>query len=90
MSKPQDQYGTSNLNDLIKYRTQQEGEDIAGKKQELHQANAKVASVEKKLTEDYRRELEERIKLKKEEIEAHGKTQPGGKAEPRNGNGNAV
>lgn len=65
--KPQDQHGKSNLDDLIKYRTQQAEEDIAGKQQELRQANAKVVTVEKKLTEDYRKELEEKIRLKKEE-----------------------
>lgn len=74
--KPQDQFGKANLNDLIKYRTQQAEEDIAQKKQELYQANAKVVSVEKKLTEDYRKELEEKIKLKKEDLEAHATAPP--------------
>ena len=41
---------------------------IAQKKQVLHQANEKIVSVEKKLTEDYRKELEEKIKLKKEDL----------------------
>lgn len=79
---PQDQYGKSNLDDLIKYRTQQAEEDIAGKKQELRQANAKVIAVERKLTEDYRKELEERIRLKNEDIKAHGKTRPEEKPNP--------
>ncbi len=83
--KPQDQHGKSNLDDLIKYRTQQAEEDIAGKKQELRQANAKVVAVEKKLTEDYRKELEEKIRLKKEDIEAHGKTRPEEKPNPEAG-----
>ncbi len=83
--KPQDQYGKSNLDDLIKYRTQQAEEDIAGKKQELRQANAKVIAVEKKLTEEYRKELEEKIRLKKEDIEAHGKTRPEEKPNPEAG-----
>lgn len=74
--KPQDQHGKTNLDDLIKYRTQQAEEDIAQKKQELHQVNAKVVSVERKLTEDYRKELEEKIKLKKEDLEAHATARP--------------
>jgi flagellar motility protein MotE (MotC chaperone) len=74
--KPQDQHGKTNLDDLIKYRTQQAEEDIAQKKQELHQANAKVVSIEKKLTEDYRKEIEEKIKLKKEELEANATARP--------------
>ncbi len=80
--KPQDQFGKTNLDDLIKYRTQQAEEDIAQKKQELHQANAKVVSVESKLTEDYRKELEEKIKLKKEELDAHATARPEEKLNP--------
>lgn len=80
--RPQDQHGKSNLDDLIKYRTQQAEEDIAGMKQELRQANAKVVGVEKKLTEDYRNELEEKIRLKREDIEAHSKTRPEEKPNP--------
>ena len=80
--KPQDQFGKTNLDELIKYRTQQAEEDIAQKKQVLHQANEKVVSVEKKLTEDYRKELEEKIKLKKEDLEAHATARPPEKANP--------
>lgn len=80
--RPQDQHGQSNLDDLIKYRTQQVEEDIAGKKQELRQVNAKVVAVEKKLTEDYRNELKEKIRLKQEDIEAHSKTRPEEKPNP--------
>lgn len=78
----QDQHGKTSLDELIQYRSQQAQEDIARKKQELRQANATVISVEKKLTEDYRRELEEKIKLKKEDIEAHGKVKPEEKKNP--------
>ena len=78
----QNRYGTTNLDDLIKYLTQQEEEDIAQKKQELHQTNEKIVSIEKKLTEDYRKELEEKIKLKKEELEAHASVRPAEKQNP--------
>jgi ABC-type lipoprotein export system ATPase subunit len=74
--KKQDQHGKTNLNDLINYFTQQAKEDIAQKKQELHQANAAIVSVERKLTEDYRKELAEKIKLKKEDLGAHAKARP--------------
>lgn len=80
--EPQDQHGKTSLDELIQYRTQQAQEDIARKKQELRQANATVISVEKKLTEDYRKELEEKIKLKKEDIEAHVKVKPEEKNNP--------
>lgn len=85
--KPQDQYGKKNLDDLIQYRTQQAQEDIAQKKQELHQANAHVVAIEKKLTEDYRKELEEKIRLKNEDLEAHGKAKPEEKQNPEAGAG---
>lgn len=77
-----DRHGKSNLHELIDYRTQQAEEDIARKKQELHQANAKVVAVEKKLTEGYHKELEEKIRLQKEDIEAHKKARPQEKPNP--------
>ena len=80
--RPQDQHGRNNLDDLIKYRTQQAQEDIAQRKQELRQANANVISIEKKLTEDYRKELEEKIKIKKEDLDAHAKAHPEDKPKP--------
>ncbi len=80
--KPQDQHGKENLDDLIQYRTQQAREDIAQKKQELRRANANVVAVEKKLTEDYRKELEEKIRLKNEDLEAHAKAKPEEKQNP--------
>lgn len=83
--KPQDRHGKSNLEDLMMYLTQQAKKDIAAIKQELHQANAKVISVEKKLTEDYRNELVAKIRLKKEDIEAHRKTIPEKKKNPEVG-----
>jgi len=83
--KPQDRHGKTNLDDLIKYRTQQAEEDIVGKKQELRQTNTEVVAVEKKLTEDYRKELEEKIRLKREDIEAHGKARPEKKPNPEAG-----
>lgn len=87
--KPQDRHGKSSLDELIQYRTQQAQDDIARKKQELYQANSAVVSVEKKLTEDYRKELEEKIKLKKEDIEAHAKSKPEEKQSPEAGSGTA-
>jgi ABC-type lipoprotein export system ATPase subunit len=88
--KPQDQHGKTNLDDLIKYRTQQAEEDIAKKKQELHQANAAVGSVEKKLTEDYRKEVEEKIRLKSEDLEAHAKGRPPERENPDASTGTAA
>ncbi len=88
--KPRDRYSKTNLDDLIQYRTQQAQEDIERKMLELHQANAIVVSVEKKLTEDYRKKLEEKIKLKKEDIEAHAKAKPEEKQKPEDGSGTST
>jgi len=74
--KPQDRHGKSNLDELIHYRTQQAQGDINRKKIELHNINDTIVAIEKKLTEDYRKELEEKVRLKKEDIEAHAKAKP--------------
>jgi energy-coupling factor transporter ATP-binding protein EcfA2 len=87
--KPQDQHGKTNLDDLIKYRTQQAEEDIAQKKQELRQANATVVSFEMKLTEDYRKELEEKIRQKNEDLKAHAKIRPEERQNPEANAGTA-
>jgi ABC-type lipoprotein export system ATPase subunit len=87
--KQQDHYGKTNLDDLIKYRTQQAEEDIAQRKQDLRQANTAVVTVEKKLTEDYRKELEQKIKLKNEDLEAHTTARPEDKPNPEAADGTA-
>lgn len=80
--KPQDRHGKTSLEELIQYLTQQALADIARKKLELNQANVTVVSIEKKLTEDFRKELEEKIRLKREDLEAHIKAKPAGKQNP--------
>src|SRR5262249_24855153 len=74
---------------LIKYLTQQAEEDIGRKKQELRDANIQVIVVERKLTEDYRKELKGKIKLKKQELEAHSNTHPQEKPKPATAAGTA-
>lgn len=74
--EPPDRYGTTSLDDLVEYRTQQAEADIAQKRQDLHQANARVVSIEKRLTDEYRTALEEKIRLKTEDLEAHAKARP--------------
>ena len=74
--KPQQLYGQSSLDGLIEYLTQQADEDIQNNKRSLHQANEKVVSIEKKLVTDYLEEIEEKIRLKKEELDAHLNAHP--------------
>lgn len=71
-----DRYDTSSLEDLLEYLTQQASEEISDAQALLHEKNEEVIEVERKLTSDYRREVEERKKIKEEEIAAHELTKP--------------
>ena len=66
-----DRFDKTNLDDLISYLAQQDEESIRAAKSLLHEANEKVVSIEKKLVPDYRREVEEKIRLKQEELKSH-------------------
>lgn len=74
--RPQDQHGKKSLDDVIRYRTQQAEIDIAQKRQLLSQANAGVATLERKLTDEYAEELREKIRRKREQLDAHAKAKP--------------
>lgn len=69
--KRADRFGKSSLDDLISYLAQQDEESIRAAKTLLHEANEEVVSIEKKLVPDYRREVEEKIRLKQEELNSH-------------------
>lgn len=77
-----ERYDFTNLEDLIKYLTSQADEDIKNSRLQLHEKNEEIVSVEKKLTADYKKEIEEKIKIKDEEIAAHKKNKPPQKSEP--------
>ena len=81
-----DRYGTSSLEDLLEYLTRQASEEISDVQVLLHEKNEEVVEVEKKLTSDYRREIEERKKIKEEEIAAHEFTKPPEIQPPREDN----
>jgi hypothetical protein len=69
--KESDKYGQNTLDDLITYLSNQTDADIELAKIALHEANLRVVSIEKKLTPDYKKELEEKLKLKQADIDAH-------------------
>ena len=81
VKEPQ-RYGQNSLDDLIAYLTRQAEEDIQNSEHDLHLANKKVVSVEKKLVEDYKREIEEKVRLKREELTAHKSDRPIKKPKP--------
>ena len=74
--KPEQRFDQSSLDGLIKYLTQQVDINLQSSKSDLHQVNERVVSIEKKLVPDYVKEIEERIRLKKEELAAHQKAVP--------------
>ncbi len=83
--KKSDRYGQSSLDDLIAYLTEQAEADINVAKEALHEANAKVLSLEKRLTPDYKKDIEDKLRLKKADIAAHQETKPEVVESPKKG-----
>lgn len=71
-----DRYGNVNLKELISYRTKQVEEDINSLKSTLQKYNEAIVSLEMKLTNNYKKEIEESLKRKQEEKDAHFKNKP--------------
>jgi ABC-type lipoprotein export system ATPase subunit len=69
-------YDQSNLDDLIKYLSNQTELDISHLKQALHEENEKVIAFERKLSENYASEIEDRIRRLEAEIAAHIEVRP--------------
>jgi DNA repair exonuclease SbcCD ATPase subunit len=74
--KESDRFGQISLDDLISYLTEQAEADIAVAKETLHEANVRVLLLEKRLTPDYKKDIEEKLRLKKADIAAHQETKP--------------
>jgi ABC-type lipoprotein export system ATPase subunit len=83
-------YGMTTLDDLITYLSNQTSADIAVAKGILHEANLKVVSIEKKLVPDYKKELEQKLKLKEADIEAHVAARPPEVPKPPEGGDEAI
>lgn len=80
--KQGDRYEQKTFDDLIEYLTGQVNEDIAVRRLELHQANEKVVSIERKLTADYREEVEGKLAIKKQDLQSHRGVVPPAKSQP--------
>lgn len=83
-------YGTTTLEDLITYLTNQTSADIIAAKGALHEANLKVVSLEKKLVPDYKKELEQKLNLKEADIAAHVTARPPAVPKPPEGGDEAA
>jgi chorismate mutase len=64
------------LDDLIAFRTEEAASRMAALRSESHPINERIAAMEIENTLGYRKSIESRLKLKREEIDAHGKTKP--------------
>lgn len=74
--KPQHRFQQSGLDELIAYLSQQAAEEIDQSKRNLHAANSDVVAMELKLGRSYLREIHEKLKLKKQELQAHDSNRP--------------
>ena len=78
----QDRFGQPSLSALIGYLTQQTKEEIQDIQRDLHLANERVVSVERKLVADYKEVVDKSIRLKKTELAAHESIRPPEKPKP--------
>jgi ABC-type lipoprotein export system ATPase subunit len=78
-----EKFGTTDFEGLITYLTGQAKENIENAKLALHEKNEEIVSIEKKLTADYKKEIEEKIKVKENEATSHSKNIPPEKKAPQ-------
>jgi len=72
------------LDELIAYKTSEANEKIQILKQEMHKINEEIASVEAKSQPEHRQKIENLLKLKQQELDAHEKSRPEQVPEPKN------
>ena len=82
--EPAHRYGRRTLEELIDYRAGQVEEDMQDMRRDLHRTNIKVAALDRKLVEDYRQEIEEKLRQRKSEHSAHLSVRPSAVANPDN------
>ena len=80
-------FGKRDFESLIEYLTNQTEHDIVAAKELLHEKNIQIVSIERKLTEDYKKEIEEKLKIKQSEVDAHDKNKPLEVSKPIEGSG---
>lgn len=76
--------GKASLDDLIQYKTTEANDKLQILKQEIHKINEEVVSLEERSQPEHRQGIENLLKLKKEELDAHGKSKPEVVQEPTN------
>ena len=68
--------GCKTFDELMEFRTNETHEHIELLQRKLHDVNALIAAIDDKLTDEYRQALEQQLKHKQGELEAHLKAKP--------------
>lgn len=76
--------GKASLDDLIAYKTTEANDKLEILKQEMHKINEEIVSVEDESQPEHRQSLENVLKVKKQELDAHEQSKPEVVQEPTN------
>jgi predicted ATPase len=68
--------GKKNFDELIEYKKELADRDINNILDEIRKLNKQIIELEKKSHPNYKKQLEEKLKLKKKELEEHNKIKP--------------
>ncbi|WP_162924759.1 TrlF family AAA-like ATPase [Rubrobacter indicoceani] len=71
-----DRLDTQSLGELLDYKTHETHEAMDALAGELSSLNVRIVALEKRSTEDYRKNLERRLDAKREELAAHEEAKP--------------
>lgn len=75
--------GKFSLDELVKYKSEEINKGIQRLKNELSEINQSIEILQSKSTPEYRGKIENALKLKKEELDAHKKNKPPKVKEPK-------
>jgi ABC-type lipoprotein export system ATPase subunit len=76
--------GKESLEDLIAYKTEEIQAELAQHKQDLSQINGIIVGLEQKASPDYKAQIGEALKKKKQELDAHNTNKPSEVPKPDN------
>lgn len=82
----QERYNRNSLEEIIDYRSNVANKKIDELRNKIKVTNERIIELEDKLTENYRREIEERLKEKRKELESHKESKPEKVKEPEKSN----
>jgi DNA repair exonuclease SbcCD ATPase subunit len=71
-----ERYGRTSLDEIINYRSDVVHRKVDELRSKINKTNKQIVNLEKKLKEDYQKEIEEKLKEKKKELESHNENKP--------------